>query len=168
MWRWAIAGIAALGMALGAVIVAPHVAGAQQPGSGAVVQVPTEDAAMDAAIAKAKATLPQFFEALAAKRPGEDRFSVKIKYPTPSGGGEHIWAQEIVLSGDTVMATISNVPREIANLQAGQRVSVPVSQLTDWMYWRSERIVGGQTIRAILPRLSAEDAARYRVILATE
>ena len=57
-----------------------------------VIDVPTQDKAMAAAIEKAKATLPKFFERLAKPQAGDDGFAVKIRYARSrsSADGEHI------------------------------------------------------------------------------
>ena len=67
-----------------------------------------------------------------------------------------------------VSATINNEPRDIAGLKIGQRVTVPLGQLTDWMYTREGKIHGGQTIRAIIPALPKAQADQYRAMLAPE
>lgn len=138
------------------------------PGAAQITSVPTADQAINAAIAKAKATLPRFFERLAKPQPGDEGFAVKIRYTTRRGDGEHIWATDVVRSGDTVTATISNQPRDIPNLRHGQRVTVPIAQLTDWMFRRNGKIHGGATIRALLPHMPRDDADRLRTMLAPE
>lgn len=133
-----------------------------------VVQVPNSDATMDAAIAKAKATLPVFFARLAAPQPGDQSFAVKIRYPTKGANGEHIWASQVVEKDGMVTATISNQPEEIPDLKMGQRVTVPTDRITDWMYIRDSKIIGGQTIRAMLPFMPPAQAAQYKAMLAPE
>ena len=138
------------------------------PGRAQITSVPTADQAMTAAIAKARASLPRFFARLAEPQPGDEGFAVKIRYTTRRGDGEHIWATEVVRSGDTVTATINNQPRDIPDLRHGQRVTVPIAQLTDWMYRRNGKIHGGSTIRALLPHMSRDEAERLRAMLAPE
>ena len=133
-----------------------------------VNMVPSADPAMNAAIEKAKATLPAFFDRLANPQPGDDGFAIKIKYLARTGDGEHIWANKVERKGDMVSATINNEPRDIAGLKIGQRVTVPLGQLTDWMYTRDGKIHGGQTIRAIIPALPKAQADQYRAMLAPE
>lgn len=132
-----------------------------------VIGVPSSDPVMAQAINKAKASLPDFFTHVGKPGPGEDRFAVKIYYPTAKGG-EHIWATVAGYDGTMVTASISNEPVDIPDLKLGQRVAVPVDRLTDWMYFRERMIVGGQTIRAILPRMEAAEAAQFKAMLAPE
>jgi uncharacterized protein YegJ (DUF2314 family) len=153
------------------VVAAAVIAGAV-PASAAlaqgIVKVPNSDQPMETAISKAQASLPVFFERLTKPQPGDERFSVKIRYATTGDSGEHIWANDVVREGDKVSATIGNKPADIPNLKMGQRVTVPVTQLTDWMYMNGGKIHGGQTIRALLPTLPKADADRLKAMLAPE
>jgi uncharacterized protein YegJ (DUF2314 family) len=159
----AMRGLAAL--AIGSAIAASKPARAQ-----GIIDVPNSDQVMAAAIGKARATLPAFWTALKEKRPGDDRFAVKIRYPTTKSmsDGEHIWANEVEHTGETVNATINNEPRDIPNLKIGQRVTVPVDQLTDWMFFRNGKMHGAQTVRVLLPKMQKPDADRLRAILAPD
>jgi uncharacterized protein YegJ (DUF2314 family) len=135
-----------------------------------ITDVSPQNEAVNAAIAKAKSTLPVFFARNAKPQPGDSGFAVKIRYPTgkPDGSGEHLWANNVVRDGDTVTATIANEPREVPSLAKGQRVTVPVSQLTDWMHIRDGKYHGGYTIRALVPFMTPEQAAAMRKRLAPE
>lgn len=140
-------------------------------GSGAshaqVTDVSPENAAVNAAIEKARQTLPAFFARLKNPQPGDNRFQVKIRFPKPQGGGEHIWAGDIVRNGDNISATIDNDPVHV-DLKRGQRVNVPVADITDWLYWRNGKMHGAVTVRALLPFMQPDQAARLRDLLAPE
>jgi uncharacterized protein YegJ (DUF2314 family) len=133
-----------------------------------IVKVPTVDPVMDAAIDKAKASLPTFWSLLASPKNGDKGFAVKIRYDLGGNNSEHIWAGNVVLEGKSVSATINNQPRDIPNLKMGQRVTVPIDRISDWMFIRDDKIHGGQTIRAVLQRLPAEQAAQLKARLAPE
>jgi uncharacterized protein YegJ (DUF2314 family) len=138
------------------------------PAAAQIISVPSDDQAMEAAIAKAQANLPTFWETLAKRQAGDDRFAVKIKYATDGKNGEHIWANDVKRAGANVTATINNTPRNIANLKNGQRVTVPVGRITDWMFFRNGQIHGAQTLRVLLPRMPPEQAAEWKSKLAPE
>jgi len=135
-----------------------------------ITNVSPENEAVNAAIAKAKGTLPVFFARNAKPQPGDSGFAVKIRYATgrADGSGEHIWANDVARNGATVTATIANEPRDIPNLAKGQRVTVQVSQLTDWMYVRDDKYHGAYTVRALVPFMKPEQAAAMRKRLAPE
>lgn len=117
-----------------------------------MVTVEASDARMNAAIAEARATLPDF---LAAYRSGRfDAASFVIKYPL--GGWEHIWVDITSIDKDVVNGRLSNVPAQPAYRQ-GQVVRVPLTDISDWAY-RDERgvMVGHRTTRVLLPQMDAD------------
>jgi uncharacterized protein YegJ (DUF2314 family) len=138
------------------------------PAAAQIISVPNDDPAMETAISKAQASLPAFWETLAKPQAGDDRFAVKIKYATGTKTGEHIWANDVKRSGANVTATISNTPRDIPNLKKGQRVTVPLDRITDWMFFRNDKIHGAQTLRVLLSRMPPDQAADWKSKLAPE
>lgn len=131
-----------------------------------ITQVANENAAVNAAITEAQAKLPVFFERLQKPRPGDSGFSVKIRYDVGNNSGEHIWAADPVRAGDAITATISNVPRDIKNLAKGDRVTVPIARITDWLYVRDGKYHGAYTVRALLPFMKKDEADDMRKRLA--
>src|SRR5262249_15997278 len=131
--------------------------------------VSRENQAVNDAIAKAQATLPAFLARVTKPEPGDTDFQIKIRFETsrpPSG--EHVWARDIVRDGDKVSATIPAEPRDIPNLRRGERVTVPLSQVTDWLYVREGKYHGAYTVRALLPYMKEDEAEEMRRSLAPE
>src|SRR5215831_2661060 len=58
---------------------------------GNYTHVESDDAAMNAAIEKAKNTVGEFVTAFHAQKPNSKDFFVKKPYPTPKGEHEHMW-----------------------------------------------------------------------------
>lgn len=133
----------------------------------AVQNVPDDDPGMRAAYAKARKTLPDFWARVARPAAGE-LFSVKLRYVARSGGDELIWANHPVLLGRQVTAVIDNEPVDIQGLKIGDRVTVSVDRVVDWIINRGGKIHGGYTIRALLPHVSPQEAAELRAMLAPE
>jgi uncharacterized protein YegJ (DUF2314 family) len=141
---------------------------AAAPAVAQIVNVPNDDKVMEAAIKKARDTLPAFWSQVGNKQANESGHSVKLAYPKKGGNHEHIWAEVQSKSGDQVTATISNVPRDVTGIKKDQRVTVPVSMVSDWLYWRDGRLHGAYTLRAVLGRMSKADADNWRAKLAPE
>ena len=136
-----------------------------------ITNVSPQEKSVNDAIEKAKKTLPDFFARLAKPQPGDSQFLVKIRYDVGSGSeksGEHIWAQDVVRGDDKVTATIANVPVKIQNLSKGDRVTVPTSQVTDWLYVRDGKYRGAYTVRALLPFMKPDEAADMKKRLGPE
>src|SRR5262245_35686452 len=60
-----------------------------------IVDLSPADAEMNAAIAKARATLPTFWASYEAPKPSEEGHSLKVSFPKPRSGNEHIWMAEV-------------------------------------------------------------------------
>lgn len=130
-----------------------------------VVDVANDDVEMNAAIEQARSTLPGFWSRFADPAKNEDGFSLKLGI-TDSAGTEHFWCGEIEGDDKTATCVISNQPVYVHSVEYGERVAVDPEIISDWLYYRDGLIVGGETIRALLPRLDKKEAAALRTQLA--
>lgn len=148
---------------LTSILFGPGSALAESP----VISVPETDLAMNAAIDKARKTLPAFWARFASPAPDERDFNLKLAI-TDANGTEHFWCVDI--EGDAVAATceIGNEPQLVESVSYGERVSVDFDIISDWMYFDGDKVRGARTIRAMLSRMSAEDAAYYGSLLLDE
>ena len=121
------------------------------------VSVETDDLEMNAAIDKARSTLPYFWQHLANPGEGEQRFSVKIQI-TDGDEVEHFWCGPVVGTASKAICNIDNDPQSVSNVQLGQEMSVEKEYVSDWMFMRGDKIIGGETIKVVLPRLPKEEA----------
>jgi uncharacterized protein YegJ (DUF2314 family) len=121
------------------------------------VRVTDEDAAMNAAIAKAKSTFPEFVAALRSQNPSHRDFGVKKPYATPSGGHEHMWIEEIKEVNDAFEGVIANDANDTLLVKNGQRVRFSGTEISDWKYVDTDFLVGGYTIRYFVDRMTPEE-----------
>ncbi|MFK4808938.1 YegJ family protein [Devosia sp. ZW T5_3] len=149
--------IAALVFALG--LATPALAEDQ------VVDVPRDDAQMNAAMDKARAALPEFWARFADPAANEADFSLKLGI-SDNAGTEHFWCGEIVGDAKAATCVIANEPVNVHTVAYGERVAVDPEIISDWLYYRDGKIVGGETIRVLLPRLEKKEAAAMRALLA--
>ena len=147
---------------LAAVLLAPLHASAQ------VVGDRPADSVIAEAVARARATLPLFWERLENPARNEENFAVRLRYATAFGGTEDLWAVDAEREGDSVAATIDGAPRDVPDLAHGQRVKVPLSRLVDWYFFRDGKMHGGQTIRAMLPALPKRERDKFEAMLAPQ
>jgi uncharacterized protein YegJ (DUF2314 family) len=131
------------------------------------INVPNTDPVMNAAIEKARSTLPKFWVRLAKREQGDDYFAIKLRL-TEGENTEHIWCDSV--TGDETAATcaIGNDPQLITTVKAGERVPIDPVSISDWMIRSNGKIVGGQTIRALLPQMDKAQADNLRAVLADE
>lgn len=132
-----------------------------------IVDVPTSDPVMAAAIAKARATLAVFWSSYENPKPSESAPSLKVRFPTRGTNGEHIWMDEVKKLGDnSYSGRFANAPRDLPGRRVGDLVEFTEAQISDWMFLRNDKIVGGETLRPMLksslPKREA-DALRARL-----
>ena len=134
--------------------------------SGGIVGVPSADAAVKFAQEKARASLPDFWRALAKPGPGEEKFSLKVGVSTGGNDSEHIWVNGIErLSEGRFAGRLNNDPRDIEGKKSGDRIEFDEAQIFDWMFMRNGKIVGNETMRPLLNHMPEDVAARYRALL---
>jgi uncharacterized protein YegJ (DUF2314 family) len=111
------------------------------------VLVPPDPAAMEKAIATARAT---WAEALAQHRRGGE-LSVKFPFPTPGGNVEHIWVTVQTIDDERVHGVLANEPHDLGDWKLGTKVSAKIAELSDWLFVRDGTMVGGYTVKALEP-----------------
>jgi len=129
------------------------------------IQVPNSDAEMRAAIGKARAGLPQFWETLAHPHPAENGFALKVRI-TEGERTEHLWANRIMRLDDKIFGTIADQPEAVGSVKLGQRFEFTEADISDWMFRRHGKIIGNETMRVLLKYMPAGEAERFRALLA--
>ncbi len=128
-----------------------------------IVEFRAEDAAMNAAIAEAKASLPVFLARLdsGALQSGD---SLKVGFHTDQGR-EHIWVDHIARKGDELTGTLANEPNWMPGLHQGSPVTFDPALVTDWSYEKDGKLWGNYTTRVMLPSLAPEEAEAVKANL---
>jgi uncharacterized protein YegJ (DUF2314 family) len=133
-----------------------------------IIDIANGDPEMAAAIAKARATLPAFWASYEAPKVSETGFSLKVRFPTRGTNAEHIWMAEVKrLPDGRYSARFANQPRDLPGKRAGDQVEFAQADISDWMFMRNGKIVGGETIRPMLKRMPKADAEALRARLET-
>ncbi len=134
-----------------------------------IVSVPAGDAAMEAAFAKARATLDDFLALLDKPPPNTGVYTVKLRVFDPGNNEvEFFWVGDLNRSGNGFSGRIDNTPRSVTNVREGQVVRFTRSQIYDWMYVDQNFInakrsmVGNFTLCAILAREKPDEAAAVK------
>jgi uncharacterized protein YegJ (DUF2314 family) len=134
------------------------VARAQEPDR--IVNVAADDPEMNAAKARAIATLPDFYQHLARPAADESRFMVKFDI-LPGDEAEFVWATDLRRSGGTMTGELINQPAFTED-QLGDRVAIAEADIIDWAYFRSSVMQGSFTNRVLIDRMPPDEAAEYR------
>ena len=131
-----------------------------------IINFRTGDPEMNAAITEARSTLDGFLSGIAdGSIPAADA-SLKVAVPS-SQGAEHIWMGAFQrLADGSFQATVGNEPNFVPDLKLGDRYVFEAGQISDWMYFANDQLHGAYTLRVMLPRMPAHQAAQFLAILA--
>ena len=123
------------------------------------------DPAMQAAIKKARKTLPDFWAAKAKNDDAYYSFSIKAGLKTSDDSLEHIWVADISRDGEKITGTLSNVPADLPNLNIGDEVSFSKDEVTDWQYVYDGKVYGHYTTAVLIKTMPPEQAEETRKML---
>lgn len=123
--------------------------------------VADDDAAMNAAITKAKATTDNFVKAFHAQKPDTKEFFVKKPYPTPAGEVEHMWIEVTEENNGALAGVVANEAEQTREVKNGQKVSLNLSEISDWKYMDGKKLIGGYTIRYFYDKMTPKDKAAF-------
>lgn len=130
-----------------------------------IYDVAGDDPEMTAAIAKARGTLPQFWQVFEKPEHGESRFSLKVKIKDKDET-EVFWTSEIERRDGKISGRISNNPEIVKTVKMGERIEIPEADITDWLYFRDGKMFGNETIRPLLKKMPPDRAAKVNEMLA--
>lgn len=118
---------------------------------------------MEAAMAKARDSVDEFLKVLNS---GEGtNFAVKAPI-TDENGTEHFWLTDLTFENGEFKGRINNKPGIVENVTNGQQWSLQKDEISDWLYFRNEKMHGNYTLRPLLKSMPADEAAQLRAILA--
>jgi uncharacterized protein YegJ (DUF2314 family) len=127
-----------------------------------IVGVRAADAEMNAAIAHARDTLPTFWASFDAPKPTETGHALKVRF-TGDGYVEHIWMTDVEkLPDGNYSGRFANEPSDLLGKDIGDQVEFKQADISDWMFMRNEKVVGGETIKALLKSMPKEEADAMR------
>jgi uncharacterized protein YegJ (DUF2314 family) len=115
---------------------------------------------MNAAMEKARSTVKTFIAALGAPQPGESGYSVKVRFADGSNA-EHMWLSPVAFDGASFQGTVNNKPEKVQNVRIGQKASVDPSQISDWMYIKNGKLIGGFTFRVLRDSMPPAERAEF-------
>ncbi len=130
-----------------------------------VVTVDDDDPEMVAAIAKARESLPRFWQVFENPRQGETGFALKVKIADKSGI-EHFWASNLQRHQGKVTGTIDNDPNTVTSVKLGDRIEILEANVSDWLYMRDGKMVGNYTLRPLFKQMPAEEVEQLKKIMA--
>lgn len=152
----------ALVTARGAEQETTHLSGRENksPGAPGYQQVGDDDRQCERAAEHAQRSLGFFMAALKAKKPGDTSFEIKKGF-VDGDKREHLWISDLTYDGTNFHGKIDNRPIDVKNVQLGERVTVAPREVSDWMFVKEGKLMGGYTTRVLYARLSPEQRAQF-------
>ncbi|VAX41132.1 hypothetical protein MNBD_PLANCTO03-1540 [hydrothermal vent metagenome] len=111
-------------------------------------KVADDDSRLEAAREQARETYPDFLKALKTRKP-YDAATVEVFYQ----GTEYIMVTVIKADEDEIMGVVASYPQKVS-LQKGAEVTVPVSDLSDWVIDKDDGETLGGYVQAERARLT--------------
>ncbi len=118
----------------------------REPAHPPVLEVPEDDARLQAAVQEARSRFPEFVRAF-EQRNGE-HFSVKGPF-TDGKETEFMWINVRELTTSTIKGALGNEPAGLSGLKEGDPVELKLDDVNDWMYIKDEQMIGGFTLEAL-------------------
>ncbi len=130
-----------------------------------ILSVLAADAEMNAAIAYARDTLPTFWASCDAPKPTETGHALKVRFQV-GAEVEHIWVTDVKkLSDGNYSGRFANEPSDLLGDDIGDQVKFKQIDISDWMFMRNGKVVGGETIKALLKSMPKEEADAVRALM---
>lgn len=133
--------------------------------SDRIINVHESDPEMNAAIAKARGSLPRFWALFANPAKGETNFALKVKV-TDSHGVEHFWCTDLGREGTRIFGVINNDPNVVESVKIGQRIEIKPDDISDWLFMREGKMHGNFTVRPLFKSMTPEEVAQIKAMLA--
>jgi len=127
-----------------------------------VYTVTSADDEMNKASFKARATYNEFLTAL--KNPDNlmEDFSVKMRFDYGKINGEHMWLNNLHFRDEKLLGILNNDPVEIKTIKFGDTLEVIDEKISDWMYVRNNKLVGGYTIKVLYNKMTKQEQEEFK------
>ena len=122
------------------------------------------DPEMNAAMERARASFKYFWRELTWEYrrivPALELAAIKAAFADDDSGPEdveHMWLSDVAFDGDALSATLLNEPNHLKSIRGGDRVTLSLDRLEDWMYAMRGRVYGGHTVQAMRARMAPDE-----------
>lgn len=126
-----------------------------------VVMIHSEDAEMNAAIARAQRTLDDFIRIKANPPKGASGFKLKVRITDPHGT-EHMWVTPFKKTTHGFVGILADEPEIVRNVVNGQRITFTKEEISDWGYVLNGRQKGSFTVCVVFKHMPREQVQQYR------
>jgi uncharacterized protein YegJ (DUF2314 family) len=125
-----------------------------------ILYVSQEDRQMNAAIARARATVGEFLPRLEHPSKGLSYIGVKARL-ADAKRGEHIWLYDLRLEDGRIVGRLVDDAENFPDWKHGDELRVEPAEISDWMTVENGRVCGGFTSRIMVAQMNAEQRAAW-------
>ncbi|MBN2713854.1 MAG: DUF2314 domain-containing protein [Planctomycetes bacterium] len=133
----------------------------------AVIDISDDDAKMNKAIEEARNSLPEFIERFKAPQPGDENFSLKVRFEDENGT-EHFWCSMMGVKDEKFDVIIANEPQTVKNVTNGMRTMVTKDMISDWAYMQNKVMQGNRTLRVLFEHMPEDEVNDLKKMLGWE
>ncbi|MCL5246558.1 DUF2314 domain-containing protein [Cellulophaga sp. 20_2_10] len=135
----------------------------ERDGEPDVMNVASENVAMNRAIEEANRTLSNFKTAIQSNNKNYYGFTLKQKFTDADDNSEHIWIQSITYNNSKFKGVVANKPLYEIKVQLGDTITVDESNISDWMYFDNKITKGAYTIKVLRDQMSTEEQKEFDI-----
>jgi len=128
----------------------------REPAAVITMQIDHGDRKIEQIAEDAQNTLPGFFRQLTRADVKEEYFCIKYPLKADDDSGvnmEQVWLTGIHFKNGIYYGYIASAPRYLSGMKKGDKVMFDTDTITDWMYVRGGRIIGGDSIKYLLGKV---------------
>ena len=127
-----------------------------------------EDEAILKAFEQARKSFRYFWRELYWERrrivPALSFACVKVAFSQELNGStevEHMWVNDVYFDGERVCGVFVNDSNVLSSVKNGEQVSVPLEQISDWMFAIEGKTYGGFSVQAMRKAMSQSERAEH-------
>jgi uncharacterized protein YegJ (DUF2314 family) len=125
-----------------------------------VERIAIDDPLTAKGIVEARKTASEFLRAYRARGPSQRDFRFKM-LAAEKGLVEQYWVTLESAADDSFTGIVANHPGDITGVKYSERVTVPASEISDWMYVENGVLKGGYSVRLMRDRLQPEERPAF-------
>ncbi len=127
-----------------------------------VYSVTSDDDDMNNAIAKARSTYDSFLKAFAKSDSNVNSYTVKLRFSNGENDVEHMWLSDLHARGDNFYGVLDSDPVSIKRVKWGDTIEIKKDSVSDWMYLKDNKMIGGFTIMVLYDKMSKSEKDAFK------
>jgi len=130
--------------------------------SSPAIEVDQNDEEIMRIAENARRALPTFFRKLARPEQGASNFCLKYPLNTDDGSvepkvREQVWLGGIHIKDGAYYGVLANTAKSVDGRKKGEAIIIDTDLITDWMYIKDGKIIGGRSIKYLLEKIPEEE-----------